>query len=59
MHIGLHHNRVEGAVDPTSTLEDLGEERATAKLWDLELNITGLGREQAKPVSVAVVRAVI
>jgi hypothetical protein len=53
MHVGLHDDRIEGLVDPASGLEDRGEEAALAQLRDSQLHVTGLGREQPRPVPVA------
>ena len=52
-HVGLHDHRVEGLVDATAGFEDGGEEAALPELGDGELDVTGLGRDQADPVPVA------
>jgi hypothetical protein len=45
--------------DAAPALEDLGEERALTQLRDLELDVAGLGAEQARPMAVAVVGALV
>jgi len=42
MHVGLHHHRVQGLIDPPPRLQDHREERALAQLRDLQRNIPGL-----------------
>ena len=46
--VGLHHHRVQRLVDPPARLEDRREERALAQLGDAQLDIAGLGRQQAR-----------
>lgn len=55
MDVGLHDDGEEGSVDATPALEDLGEERALAELGDLQLDVSGLGRQQPRAMPVAVV----
>ena len=52
-HVGLHDHGVEGLVDAPAGLEDRGEEAAFPQLGDAELDVAGLGRDQARPVPVA------
>ena len=51
--VGLHHHRVQGLVDAPSGFEDRREERALAELGDPQLDVTGLGRQHPRPVTVA------
>ena len=39
MHVGLHHHREQGAVDPSSPLQQRRKERSLAQLGDLELDV--------------------
>ena len=56
---GLHHHRVEGPVDPSTPLQQRREERPRPQLGDLQLQVTGLGRPQARAVPVALRHAVL
>jgi hypothetical protein len=51
---GLHDHGPQGAVDAPARLEERGEERALAQLGDVQLDVTGLGREEAAARAVAV-----
>jgi hypothetical protein len=51
--VGLHHHRVERLVDPAARLQNRREEAAFAELGDAQLDIAGLGRQQAWAVTVA------
>ena len=53
MHVGLHHHREQGAVDPSAPLQQRREERSLAQLRDLELDIARRCRQQTSPVPVA------
>ena len=54
MDVGLHHHRPQGPVDATAWLQQRGEERPVAQLWDLELQIAGLGGQKALTGAVSV-----
>ncbi len=56
---GLHHHCVEGPVDPPTPLQQRREERPGPQLRDLQLQVTGLGCEQAWAVPVALRGALI
>ena len=51
--VGLHHDRPQRPVDATARLEQRGEERPVAELWDLQLQIAGLGGQKALAGAVA------
>ena len=55
--VGLDHHGVEGLVDAPAPLEHAREERAGTQFGDLEVHVTGLGRERARTVPVATGRA--
>ncbi len=57
VYVGLHHHRVQGPVDPPTPVQDRGEEAAMAELRDRQLDVAGLGRQQAWPGAVALVGA--
>ena len=46
--VGLHHHRIEGLIDAATRFEDRREERTLAELGDAQLDIAGLGRDQAR-----------
>ena len=52
-HVGLHHDRVQGLIDPSTRFQDAREEAALAELRDPQREITSLGRQRlgAVPVS--------
>jgi hypothetical protein len=56
MHIGLHHHRQQGPVDPSARLQQRREERPLPQLGNLEFHIAGLGRQQPRAGSIAVGR---
>ena len=57
--VRLHDDRPEGPVDPPPRLEQDRQERALTELGDVELDVAGLGRQQAGPGAVAVGRALV
>ena len=59
MDVGLHDHGPERPVDAPARLEQGREEGALAELGDVQLDIAGLGREQAAAGAVAVGRAFI
>src|SRR5215211_4119850 len=59
VHVGLHDHRQQGPVDTAAGLQQRREEGALAQLGDLELDITGLGRQQPRSGAVAVRSALL
>jgi hypothetical protein len=57
VHVGLHHHREQRPVNAPAPLQQRREERPLTELGDLELDITGWSRQQARPMTVALVRA--
>lgn len=53
LHVGLHHDRVEGLVDATPGLEERGEEAPLPELRDLHLEVAGLRGHGLRAVAVA------
>ena len=53
VHVGLHDHGEQGPVDAPAPLQDRGEEAALAQLGDLQVDVAGLGGEQALPGAVA------
>jgi hypothetical protein len=49
----LHHHRQQGPVDAAARLQQRWKERSLAQLGDLELDITGLGRQQPHAAAMA------
>jgi len=50
---GLHHHRAQGLIDPATRSKDLRKEIPFAELRDTQLEITGLGAQHPRPVTVA------
>ena len=59
VHVGLHHHREQGPIDPAAPLEDRREETPVAQLRDRQLHIAGLRRQQLRASPVALVRAAL
>jgi hypothetical protein len=55
--IRLHHHRKQCLVHPAAPLQQRREERAGPQPRDLQVQITGHGREHPRPVPIAVIRA--
>ena len=58
-HVGLHDDRVQGPVDAPARLEHRRQQRALAKLGDPQLDVSGLGGQQPRPVPVALIHTSI
>jgi hypothetical protein len=56
--VGLHHDREQGLVNPAAPLQQRGEERTGAQLRDLQIKISGRGRQRPRADAVAVRGAV-
>ncbi len=54
VHVGLHHHRVQGLIDPPARLEDRREERALAQLRDSQFHVTGLRGQHPRSGTVAI-----
>ena len=54
VNIGLHHHSEEGLVDATAPLQECGEERASAQLRDLQIEVSGGGGQRSGSDPVAV-----
>jgi hypothetical protein len=57
VHVGLHHHRVQGPVDPPAPLQQRREEAALAQLRDRQLDVPRRGRDQLRAMPVALRRA--
>jgi hypothetical protein len=57
VHVRLDHHREQRPIDATAALQDAGEEGPRPQLRDLQLDITGLRRQQPRSGAVALVRA--
>jgi hypothetical protein len=53
MDMGLYHDCPEGSIDPPARLQERGEERARSGQGHVQLDVTGLGAEKARPAAVA------
>ena len=53
--VGLHDDRVQGPVDAPARLEHRRQQRAFAQLGDPQLDVSGLGGQQPRPVPVALI----
>ena len=50
--VGLHHHCVQRPVDAAAVLKDRREERALAQLRDAQLDVTRLGGQKPRPMTV-------
>jgi hypothetical protein len=59
VHVGLHDDGIKSPIDSPPSLEDLGEERTTAQFRYSKLDVTGLRRQKARTMAVAIIRSAI
>ena len=59
VHVGLHHHREQGLLDPTAPLQQGREERPHTQLPDLQPEVPGRGRQPAGTGAVAKGGAVV
>lgn len=56
-HVGLHHDREQGLIDPATALQQGREGRPLAQFREPQLELTRRGRQRAGPGAVALGRA--